>query len=85
MLEIIVKKQSISEIWNSKSATDLFYLRQEDILSDSQCSECDIFHECRDDRNICYRDTIKAYGEDKWYYPDVNCPKAPKPTYSIRL
>ncbi len=80
-----VKKQSISEIWNSKSATDLFYLRQEDILSDSQCSECDIFHECRDDRNICYRDTIKAYGEDKWYYPDVNCPKAPKPTYSIRL
>lgn len=23
---------------------------------------------------VCYREIVKKYGFDKWYYPDVNCP-----------
>ena len=25
---------------------------------------------------VCYREIVRKYGTDKWYYPDVNCPFA---------
>ena len=77
--------QSLKEVWESKSAKNLFELKQCEIPSESPCSTCENFVECREVRGICYRDTIKAYGEDKWYFPDVNCPKAPQPYNSIEI
>lgn len=75
-----VTKQSIKDIWNSKEATNLFYLTQDNISEDSPCKTCNLFEECRGDnvKKICWRDTIKAYGNDKWDYPDYRCLKAPK-------
>ncbi|MDR1553041.1 MAG: radical SAM protein [Prevotellaceae bacterium] len=78
-----VLTQSLEEIWNSEKALSLFNIRPEDIPADSVCSSCKEFDECRSIKQICYRELIKAYGDDKWYYPDVNCPKAPKSMYNI--
>lgn len=72
-----LKKQTLKEIWNSQKAKDIFYLKQSSIPSDSPCSSCQDFFECRKYKHICWRDTILAYGADKWYYPDISCPKAP--------
>ena len=70
-------KQSILEIWNSDKARELFYLKQDTIPKDSPCSICEEFPECRKYKHICWRDTILGYGANKWYYPDLTCPKAP--------
>lgn len=80
-----IRTQSLTEVWNSTKALSLFNLCQKDIPEDSPCCKCDYFKDCRETRQTCYRDTIKAYGEDKWYYPDVNCPYAPKPKYNTKL
>lgn len=69
-----VMKSSIRDIWNSKKAENLFYIKQEDIPSDSRCSKCQDFVRCRETRQVCYREIIKKYGKTKWYYPDVKCP-----------
>jgi radical SAM protein with 4Fe4S-binding SPASM domain len=75
-----VLEQDIADIWNSYKAKKLFYLTQDDISDDSACKTCTIFDECRGNnyRKICWRDTLKAYGHDKWDYPDFRCPKAPE-------
>lgn len=65
---------SLEEIWNSKESLGLFYLKPEDIPSDSLCHTCKSFYKCRNIKQVCYREIIKKYGKDKWYYPDVNCP-----------
>lgn len=80
-----LKKQSIQEIWDSDKAKELFYLKQSSIPSDSACSKCKDFSECRKYRHICWRDTILAYGANKWYYPDMTCPNAPKVERDIFL
>lgn len=72
-----LKKQSIMEIWNSRKAKELFYLKQTDIPEDSPCAACEEYTECRRFKHVCWRDTILAYGKNKWYYPDIFCPKAP--------
>lgn len=69
-----VKDSSIQEIWNSEAATSLYELSQKEIPHDSLCSSCGKFKECRTYRQVCYRDIIRKYGSDKWYYPDVKCP-----------
>lgn len=69
-----IKESTIREIWNSESALDLFNLKQGSIPSDSKCRECSIYSKCRSVRQVCYKEIIKKYGENKWYYPDVNCP-----------
>lgn len=79
-----VLTQSLEEIWNSEKALSLFYTKQNEIPADSACSSCKEFDECRDFKQICYRELIKAYGDDKWYYPDMFCPKAPKPVYNTK-
>ncbi len=75
-----VTKQSLEEVWNSKEAKGLFYLKQERISIESACSDCESYKECRGTnvKQICWRDTIKAYGNDKWDFPDYRCPKAPR-------
>ena len=69
-----VTKNSIQEIWDSDKAKSLYYIKQEDIPSDSLCHSCEDFEKCRRPRQVCYREIIKKYGTEKWYYPDVKCP-----------
>ena len=69
-----VMENSISEIWNSEKAKSIFYIKQSDIPEDSLCHSCSQFEKCRGLKQVCYREIIKKYGDDKWYYPDVNCP-----------
>lgn len=80
-----ILEQSLYEIWTSEKARNLYEIKKEDFSTDSICATCEKFNECRNIKQICYRDVIKAYGEDKWYYPDPNCPKAPNPLNSIRI
>lgn len=80
-----VKEQSLMDIWTGSKALSLYHICQNDIPEDSHCSKCEFFNDCRDVRQICYREIIKAYGEDKWYYPDVNCPYAPSPKKDMKL
>ena len=70
-----VLSQSLQEIWNSEKAKSIYYIKQEDIPEDSLCRHCTDFAECRALKQVCYRDIIKQFGKDKWYYPDPKCPK----------
>lgn len=70
--------QTIAEVWNSDKANKIYHITQNDIPKDSLCHTCDKFDICRSVRQVCYRDIIRKYGKDKWYYPDVNCPYANK-------
>lgn len=69
-----VQTQSIAEIWNSEKAKAIYFIRQEDIPEDSLCHSCNKFEACRSIRQVCYREIIRKYGTNKWYYPDPNCP-----------
>lgn len=69
-----VTKNSLNEIWNSAEAKSIYYIKQEDIPADSLCHSCNKFDACRSLRQVCYREIIRKYGSDKWYFPDVNCP-----------
>lgn len=74
-----IKKQSIMEIWNSDRATNLFYLNQKDLETDSTCSICDNFIQCRHFKGVCWKMVIMAYGNNKWSESDPSCPKSPNP------
>lgn len=69
-----VIRNNIEDIWNSEKAKSLYYLRQKDIPNDSQCHTCKSFNRCRSVKQVCYRDIIREYGSEKWYFPDVRCP-----------
>lgn len=69
-----VMTQSIQEIWNSDKAKSIYYIKQEDIPADSLCHSCARFDECRKDRQVCYREIVRTFGNSKWYYPDPSCP-----------
>jgi radical SAM protein with 4Fe4S-binding SPASM domain len=80
-----ILEQSIMDIWNSDLAKAKHFIKQEDIPRESACSTCEDFEECRYGKGICYRDIMKAYGQDNWFYPDVNCPKAVKQKNEIMV
>lgn len=80
-----VLNQSLLEIWNSDKCKYLALVPQKDIPSDSPCSTCNDYIDCRSFEQICYRDTMKAYGEEKWYYPDVRCPKSTLTEETLRV
>lgn len=69
-----ILSQNIAEVWNSEKAKSLYFIRQDSIPKDSRCSTCQYFDNCRSIRQVCYREIIRKFGKDKWYYPDVNCP-----------
>lgn len=71
-----IKDLSLEEIWNSDKARQLYNITQADISADSQCHDCAKFVQCRHLRQVCYRDIIKKYGREHWYYPDAHCPFA---------
>ena len=70
--------QTLSEVWNSDKAKSLYYIKQDDIPEDSLCHSCEKYEKCRKYRQVCYREIIRKYGTDKWYYPDAGCPYANK-------
>jgi radical SAM protein with 4Fe4S-binding SPASM domain len=74
-----VNKQSIQGIWDSKEATDLFYLSQEDFHTNSACKYCPDFKICRFRRGVCWKMIFQAYGMDDCQLPDPRCPLAPPP------
>lgn len=71
-----IMQKSLLEIWNSETAVNLFNISQDSFPEESPCKSCSMFHECRTGKGVCHRDILKAYGTDKWYYPDPKCPKA---------
>lgn len=73
-----VTKDSIREVWNSEKAMRLWQLDKEKISSDSPCRECPVMEVCYSERNRCWADVIKAYGEERWDYPDPRCERAPE-------
>ncbi|MDE6768990.1 MAG: radical SAM protein [Muribaculaceae bacterium] len=72
-----VLKDSIDTIWNSPKALSLSRLPQKDLNPESACSSCAIYDSCRDFSNKCFANTIKAYGNEHWDYPDPRCAYAP--------
>ncbi|MCC8188023.1 MAG: SPASM domain-containing protein [Bacteroides sp.] len=77
---------SLKEIWNSPAAKELYYLSSEKINNLSPCKHCQILSQCRQEfGGVCWREIIKAYGNDKWDYPDPICPDANKITGDIYI
>lgn len=79
-----LKKQSIEEIWNSRRAWELFKLSQSMFRKESVCSHCGIFDFCNSENHRrCFVKVLKAYGSDKWDYPDPRCQYAPTVTSDL--
>lgn len=74
-----VKKQTISEIWNSEKSY-YFYRFENHKTTKSKCNECRSSKVCKfgSEKKICVADIVKAYGSNKWDYPDPRCPQAKK-------
>jgi radical SAM protein with 4Fe4S-binding SPASM domain len=74
-----VTTQSIQEVWDSKEATELFFLSQKDFHNNSACKHCLDFRLCRLRLGVCWKMIFQAYGMDDWQLPDPRCPLAPPP------
>lgn len=69
-----LKKQTISEIWNSKKLADLVKPPREKFV-DQPCYTCNDFDECHDKKGRCLRDAYILFGNA--YAVDPKCPQAP--------
>lgn len=79
-----INTMGIQEIWNSSRALQLVNMKKQDLQSDSNCKPCKLFDVCYNvDRNRCWSDVVKAYGKDKWDFPDPRCKFAPSMKTSI--
>lgn len=72
-----VHRNTLAEIWQGDRAIHLANIPQKEINPDSACAKCDIYEKCLSYPNKCYVDVLKAYGADKWDYPDLRCSFAP--------
>ncbi len=76
-----IRKNSLKEIWNSEMSLNLFNPKKEEILDtqENPCFSCSSFEKCKtkNGKSVCYVDIIRAYGPDKYQYPDPRCPNAP--------
>lgn len=72
-----ITDMSLQQVWTGEKAIALQNISQKSFNSDSACKSCRQFEDCHHTKGVCWRDIMKAYGPDKWYYPDINCPKAP--------
>lgn len=72
-----VTRASLQEVWRSPRALKLAELSRMDVGRQSPCKTCATFETCFGNRNRCWTDIIKAYGEDCWDYPDPRCAFAP--------
>lgn len=73
-----LNNETITQVWNSQKAKDLFYLDQNAIRKESHCSQCNEFTNCRSYLHVCWRDVVLAYGKENWDYPDAFCPYSPR-------
>lgn len=75
-----VRNQSLYDLWNSAVALKMYFYRQDMIKQkeNNQCCNCRVYSDCKQTigKRICYVDIIKAYGKDKYEYPDPRCPQA---------
>lgn len=78
-----VMKNSLMEVWQSKRAWALWRLDQNLISYDSPCRDCKDFNNCRYQNGVCWKDIIAVYGKKNFFYPDIHCPKAPKPIFPV--
>lgn len=74
-------QQSILEMWNSSKALKLANLSKEDVCD--SCRKCNHFEYCHKYAGKCWKQILKAYGRENWFYPDPACPNAPKPLYIL--
>ncbi|MCP4158211.1 MAG: radical SAM protein [bacterium] len=74
-----LKKQSISEVWNSKEALGLYNLSKDAVSPESKCKSCDVFDSCHQEKGVCWKQVIYSYGNENWDYPDPRCHHAPEP------
>lgn len=74
-------QQSIIEMWNSSKALKLANLSKKDVCDD--CRKCNHFEYCHKYAGKCWKQILKAYGKENWFYPDPTCPNAPKPLYIL--
>lgn len=70
------KVESIYNIWNSVKALNIYHPSQDDAPSDSPCSKCEDFYNCRQTfgKRVCYNDIAKVGGS--LFSPDPHCPLA---------
>lgn len=73
-----LRKQTLTEIWNSPKAKKLFERGKSSFKNESQCPKCVIFEECIKNKRKCLVKTIKAYGLENWDFPDPRCEFAPE-------
>lgn len=71
-----LRRQSVMEMWNSPEALGLLHPDQA-AVPDGPCKTCSEFEACNYQPGRCWRDVLKAYGQDKPHYPDPRCPYAP--------
>lgn len=72
-----LRKQSLEEVWNSDKAFDLFNMHRKLFEKESPCAKCKIIDSCNQKHRRCFVKTMKAYGYNKWNYPDPRCRFAP--------
>lgn len=72
-------KQSISEMWNSERALELYNISPAIVREESECKNCKEFEPCHKYSGVCWKDILYAYGDENWDYPDPKCPWAREP------
>jgi len=71
-----LSNQSIMEFWNSRAALRISYPDRSAVVN-GPCKYCEEFEACHIFPGRCVRESIKVYGEQRHYFPDPRCPKAP--------
>lgn len=73
-----LREKSLDEIWQSEKAWSIFnrlgsFAHKHDI-----CMNCNDSSECLHSHRKCWIKTMKAYGRDRWHYPDPRCINSPQ-------
>jgi radical SAM protein with 4Fe4S-binding SPASM domain len=77
-----IKDETIMELWKKNRFDNL--LRKK-LDQDSKCSSCTDYEECHNERGVCWKEVMYAYGKENWHYPDPRCPKSLEPTVEFYL
>lgn len=78
-----INHNSLSEIWASEKAYNLWKLSRNIIPDTSPCKKCQDFDNCRYEKGVCWKEIIAVYGKENWLFPDPRCPKAPAPLKKV--
>lgn len=72
-----ILNSSISEVWNSRRALEIYYGKLVD-QSRSTCNSCEFSFECKSRifKHVCYVDVVKVNGLNCCDYPDPRCPES---------